>query len=280
MRLFRHTLTQRLVAQASDEVIGHAPLPSECSLNNVWCECHVVATASQSVNNVALYGVDGRILQDTDPGDAQNLDTEWDQLVTKDADVASGAFTMDPGTSQSAPMFEPGEPSMEELLGMGFTDPKTEFYKRRKMLSFMSIPRGFEVGTPDHFIPGDVFKFHARRKMFVDVMSNAVLVFSNPGLDDMTTGVATTFSSETKWMQMKYFEVVLEQAWMQLMGLVEAGAETPWEEAALLVEEVLEPTVVEETASTFGTQNYNVFAKLTWDITVPGTKIINQISVA
>lgn len=79
---------------------------------------------------------------------------------------------------------------------------------------------------------------------------------------------------------MKYFEVVLEQAWMQLVQLVEAGAETPWEEAALLVEEVLEPTVIEESSAAFAAIAYNVYAKMTWDVTVPGRKEIKQISAA
>lgn len=111
-------------------------------------------------------------------------------------------------------------------------------------------------------------------------MSQGLLVFSNPTLDDTTTLAAQSFTTEAKWMQMKYLEVVLEQAWMELMGLTEAGAETPWEEAALLVEEVLEPTVIEETAGAFTTNPFNVFCSMTWDITVPGRREFNTISVS
>lgn len=281
MRFFRHTLTQRLVAAGSDEVIGHCPLPSESKLNQVWCETHIVDTSGGlSLVNANVYGVDGRVMPDDDPGDATLLDLEWDLNVSKDQDVSAGAFSMDPGSSESAPMFEPGEPSMEALVGMGLIPLDQEFYKRRKMLSFASHPRGFEAGTPDRYTLTDAFKFHSRKTIPVEVMSNAVLVFSNPALDDVTTTAATTFSTEAKWMQAKYLEVVLEQAWMQLMGLTEAGAETPWEEAALLVEELLEPTVIEETAGSFVAASFNVFCSMTFDVTVPGRKEIKTISAA
>lgn len=279
MRMFRHTLTQRVVNAGQDEVIGHAPIPSEGSLNNVWCECHVVATGAIDVKEVALYGIDGRVLPDDDPGDGQTLDGEWDLNISKDQDVSSGAFSMDPGSSESGPMFEPGEPSLENIMGLAL-QAKEEFYKRRKMMSFMSIARGFETGTPNTFLPGDVFKFHSGRKFEADRMSNAMLVFSNPSLDDVTTTAAISFDSEAKWMQMKYFEVVLEQSWFQLMGVTEVGAETPWEEAALLVEEILEPTVIEESVGSFQDSVFNVFCMMTWDISVPGRKAFNTISAA
>lgn len=67
---------------------------------------------------------------------------------------------------------------------------------------------------------------------------------------------------------------------MQLMGLTEAGAETPWEEAALLVEEVLEPTVIEETAANFNNGAFDVYTAMTWDISVPGRRSFNTISVS
>ncbi len=280
MRIFRHTLVHRLVAAASDEVVGFCPIPSESRLNHVWGEVHLMATGGVDLQSVSMYGADGRVIPDDDPGDATLLDLEWDLNVSKDQDVSAGAFSMDPGSSESSPMFEPGEPSMEALMGLALQN-KEEFFKRRKMVSFMTIPRGFEVGTPDLYIPGDVFKINAGRRIEADRMSHAVLVISNPALDDTTTTAPTTFSTEAKWMQLKYLEVVLEQSWMQLMGIGgEAGAETPWEEAALLVEEVLEPTVIEETANKFLSLSWNVYAMMTFDITVPGGRNFKTLTAA
>lgn len=279
MRVFRHTLTQRLIAAGTDEVIGHAPIPSDCTLNNVWCETHVVATGGVDVKEVAMYGVDGRLIPDRDPGDAVDLTAQWDLQVQKDEDVGAGVFSIDPGSSETSPLFEPGEPNLAAIMDIAL-DEKVEFYKRRKLISFISTPRGFIDGTPDVYLPGDVFKFHAKRNMRAEVHSNAILSFSNPSLDDVTTTAANSFNTEAKWMQMKYFEVVLEQSWMELMGLTEAGSETPWEEAALLVEEVLEPTVIEETAGSFQDAAYNVFCSMTFDITVPGRRRFNSISAA
>lgn len=280
MRLFRKTLVQRALTQGTDEVIGHTPIPSESSLNNVWCECHLIAAADVNVHEIVLYGVDGRVIPDDDPGDATLLDLEWDLNISKDKDVAAGAFSMDPGSSESGPMFEPGEPSLEKIMNMGLVPLDQDFYKRRKMLSFMNIPRAFKDATPDTYLPGDIFKFHSSKRIGVEVMSNALLVLSTPSMDDVTTTAPTSFSTESKWMQMKYFEFVLEQSWVELMGLTESGAESPWEDAALLVEELLEPTVVEETVGSIQETGWDAFCWMTWDVTVPGRREFKTISVS
>lgn len=279
MRIFRHTLTQVVSVTNTDRVIGHTPVPSESSLNGVWAECHMIGSAGVDVIDAFVYGVDGRLMDDTDPGDTQSLDTLWDLLQLKDSDVSSGSFTMDPDVSDASPMFEPGEPSLEAIMGMAFQE-KNQFFKRRKMITFATNPRGFVDGAPDTYIPSDAFKFHSRRNIFSEVMANAVLVYSNPAMDDVSTNTANTFNTEAKWMQLKYLEVVLEQAWMELMGLTETGAETPWEQAALLVEEVLEPTVIEESSGNFVSASMVVYCKATWDITVPGRKEFKTISAA
>lgn len=280
MRLFRHGLIQRLILTGSDEIIGHSPLPSECTLNNVWGECHVIGANSIPFSDVMIYGVDGRVLFDNDADSVRTMDTLWDLELQKDQDVGPGIFDIDPGSSESAPMFEPGEPSIEALIDGSGQYMNKEFFKRRKMVSIISTPRGFEAGTPDSWIPGDVYKVRSSKRISTEIMSHVLLAHSNPALDDMTTTVPSSFAAENQWIQMKYLEVVLEQAWMQLIGLTETGAETPWEDAANLVEEVLEPTVIEETAGAFESLSHIVFCKMTYDITVPGRREIKQISAA
>ena len=80
----------------------------------------------------------------------------------------------------------------------------------------------------------------------------------------------TTYDDEKWLMQLKYMEVVLEQAWMWLVGLVETGAETPWEDAANMIGDFLEPNVNEETAGDFKAVTWQTFSKMTFEITVPG----------
>ncbi len=79
-------------------------------------------------------------------------------------------------------------------------------------------------------------------------------------------------------MMQKYVELVLEQAWMHLVGLVEAGAETPWEDAALFLEIILEPPPQEDNAASWFTDDMKVWSNFTFDISVPGSREFKQLT--
>lgn len=279
MRFYRHTLAQVLVAAGADAVIGGADIPSESSLNNVWGDVHVVAIGHIEEDKAVIYGVDGKVLHVPDPDTPGTYDQIWDLIVPKDQDFAAGALDLDID-SGAGPAFEPGEPNIERLMDMSEIIDQNDFFKRRKMISMASRPVAFVDGTPDNYLPTDQFSVRSRKKIFVDLWSVAVLAVSSPSMDDVTTTSFVALNTEAELMQIKYLEMTLEQAWMQLVGLVEAGAETPWEDAATLVEQVLEPTVVEITAGDFAAPAWNVFANLTWEVQVPGRRNFSNVSAA
>lgn len=277
IRVFRHTLSQMLVNAASDQVLSGAQIPSEGKLNNVFGDVHAVATVPLPTIKSALYGCDGRVLLHQTPDDGATYNTLWDANVPKDVDVSSGAIDLNV-SANAASFFEPGEPDVHAIADMAIADDDKLFYKRRQMVSFASAPRGFVSETPDSYWPADHFKVRSGKSIFVDYWSLAAVAFASPAMDDVTTTVFTTFGDESALMQLKYLEMTLEQAWIQLVGLTETGAETPWEDAANMIGDYLEPTVVEITAGDFSASQWQVMSKFTWDVSVPGRKEIRVIT--
>lgn len=279
LRLFRHTLSQMLCPAAQDQVLSGVQVPSDGKLNNVWGDVHLIGVTPLPVLNAGLYACDGRMLLHQTPDDGATFNALWDANVAKDVDVSSGAIDLN-ASANTQGFFEPGEPDVHALIDMEISSREDRFYKRRGMISFANSPRGFEAGSPDTFIAAENFKVRSSRSIPVEYWSLAAVAFGTPALDDMTTTPFTTFNDEPFLMQLKYMEVVLEQAWMQLVGLTETGAETPWEDAANMIGDFLEPTVFEVTVGDFFATSYNVLSKFTWDITVPGRMEANQLTAS
>lgn len=270
MRYFRHTLYHRAVGGSTDAVIGHCDLPSESRLNRVQGQVHCVLATQELVTSVSLYGCDGWIIDLPDPDTADLVDDIWDRLVEKDFDE-SGGLDLDTSGPETAPFDEPGEFNVNRIAGTERLDQEKRWFRRRKMISFATSPSGFDPAA-DNYFPTDAFRVDAKRGWNSDSWAVALLGFGVPLVDDTTTTIPSTPATEARWLQNKYLEVVLEQAWMDLAGLTETGAETPWEDAVNMVEDVLEPTVVEQNAAAFESGTFNVWSQMTWDISVPGRR--------
>lgn len=273
----RHTLEQRAIGAGSDQVITHVQIPSECWMANLWAEVHAISSGSVSVLHAQMFGVDGLVLPDVDPGTIDTIDDVWDQMVTKDDDFA-GELDIDGFDADTNPVFEPGEPNINNVIGLSVFDESNRFFKKRKMVTFASGPRGFEVGTPDSYIPADVFKIRSSKSIQAVMPSYGMVGFSAPQQDDVTATLPSTLGTEAAWMHIKYLDLVLEQAFTELVGLTETGAETPWIDAANLLEDLLEPDVVEPTAGSFSSSAWTVFCMATWQMAVPGMREIDNIS--
>ncbi len=99
-----------------------------------------------------------------------------------------------------------------------------------------------------------------------------------PLLDD-TTGSNETILSEAQWSQVKYMEHTLERALLHQLGVVEAGAETPWEEASALLRKHLNPDIHESAAGQFFTQGeYSVYGEASIVHRVTGRMGISNIT--
>lgn len=275
----RHQLNQALVNVNTDQVMAHLQMPPECKLVNMWGETHLIAGSAISVLNSGGYGIDGLVIPDADPGAIDLIDDLWDIAVTKDDDF-SGGLDLDSFDSDVNPVYEPGEPNIGNVIGLQAIDETNRFYKKRKLITFASAPRGFEAGTPDTFVPADTFKMRSRANIEALYPSYAMIAVSAPAFDDTNVTPFSTFGTEAAWLQIKYLDMVLQQAFLDLVGLTEAGAETPYEEASALLEDLLEPTLFEEVGASFQGVEWTCFMQTTWQMVVPGIRDIKQISAA
>lgn len=264
-----------------DRVVASAPLPSECSQNNVWGDVQMVNNDGFFIDGAVIYGADGYVVPHPDPDTPDSVDDLWDILVPKDIGVSSGALDLDTSATNSGSHFEIGEPNLQAMVDVALYNDDNHWYKRRKVLSFANTPTGFHwvTGGVSTFSPRDAFKVRSRRKIDVEVMSMSLFGLAMPSLANTITTVPNSPATDAEWVQQKYLEVVLEQSWMFLVGLVETGAETPWEDAANFIVHLLEPLAFEEDAASWFTDTFKVWATFTFDITVPGVREFKQLSI-
>lgn len=273
-------LNQISLAANTDRVIAHAPLPSECSQNNVWGNVQLANNDGFFIDGAVVYGADGFVVPLPDPDTADSVDDIWDRLIEKEANPTEGGFDLDTTAVISGPHFEAGETNLGLIMDMHTYDDDNHWFKKRKVLSFANSPTGFHwvTGGVSTFSPRDEFKVRARRKIGTDVFAESLFGMIMPSLTQTASTVTSTPATEAIWAQIKYLEIVLEQAWMFLVGLVEAGAESPWEDAANFVDDLLEPQPFEDDAASWFTDTFKVWSEWTFDISVPGRREFNILT--
>ena len=269
IRMFARRLHHSQVNAGTDRVVLGMTLPSGSRLNNLSAEVHLMGSTRLTPRRVCMYGLEMWILPLLDPDAGSNFDTIWDQLVPKDTDVET--VDLDTGATDAAPFMEPGEPDFTGLLNVGLQPEKV--WSRYRLLSMVSgsMHSAFDTQSPYNleWQPGELIRIKTRKRYFIEQPSVLVLGIAAPDLDD-TTATAQAAATEPELVQTKFIGHVLERAFMHLFGLVEAGAETPWEEATSLLKKHLEPDVFEETAGDMASMNYNVVARGTIDHSVEG----------
>ncbi len=266
LRMFARRRSQIYVAPGEDQVLFGISLPSGSRINNVSANVHVVSNAIMPRTQVGMFAIEGYILPVIDPDAGADLETIWDTLVPKDDDVDT--IDLDTGAADTQPFFEPGESSMAEVLDVGFQPEKV--YSTRRMMSFANAGMRQEDASILEFAPAAVINIRVRKNYAIRNPSVLVFSLASPDLLDTTT-VLEKAAEQNEWPRLKYMEVVLEQALMKFMGLVEAGAETPWEEAATLLRKHLEPDVYEENAGSWFGQSWYCFTDAVIDHSVEGT---------
>ena len=112
---------------------------------------------------------------------------------------------------------------------------------------------------------GGIYNVRITKPMHVMQPSVFVAAMSAPALDDTTTAEETALA-ENEWARIKYIDFVLEQMMIHQLGLVESGAETPWEEASALVKKYLMPDVMEAETNAWIGATYRVFGEARFGI--------------
>lgn len=256
------------VPVTTDRVLFGLTLPAGSRLNAVHAEVHIIHSAIQH-DEITMYAIESWILPLVDPDGAAaaTFDAHWDNMVPKDTDVQT--LDLDFGTSDDSPFYEPGEMDWGELFPVGLR-PK-RIHQHSKFMSVASNGQWFHDETPtDRFLPTNMHRIHIRKRFPVRNPSLLLTGFANPTVADHTSTVESPLT-EAEIPQIQYIEQVLERALMDVLGITEATAETPWEEATDLLQKYLEPALLEDVAGRFSQGTYTVSGQAVMNISVPGT---------
>ena len=272
IRIFPRRRAEIRITSGLDRVMFGISLPSDCRLNGLTATVHLVGEAPLTNLQAAMYGVEGYILPILDPDSSPTFDTVWDTLVPKDNDTDT--IDLDTASADSQSFFEPGEMAMAEVMDVGLQPER--IYNMQRMKSFADAPFKQEISSVLEWVLTDTLKIRVRKRYAVRQPSVVAFGIAMPAMDDTTATVISALA-ENEWPRVKYIGTVLEQALMKHFGLVETGAETPWEDAAILLRKYLEPDVHEEDSAAWASPPTRVFCNVTFDVSVPGT--MEQISI-
>lgn len=269
-RMFARRASKLTSGASGDQVIFGLPLPSDTVVHDIRAKFSVLAGQILTKSQICGYAVEGWILPVLDPDAAATFDAIWDALVPKDTDVTT--LDLDTVAADATPFWEPGEVDFTAVVDVGLR-PK-RIYHRHRYLDMVNGAVGLlddaAPPTAHDWQPGEKFTFHRKSKLRVSQPSILVFAIASPAGDD-TTVVLETALTEPNWFQIKYIDHTLERAMLSLFGLTEAGAETPFEEATVLLSNYLDPNFFEETGGQFISPSWEVLAELGVDLSVPGT---------
>lgn len=233
LRMMAHRKSQTRITTGTDRVLFGLSLPQDTVVHRISGVVDIKSAQLMGHNDASYYAMRGYVLPVIDPDSTLNYDTLWDQYVPKEID--SQVFDLDTAAIDTTPFFEPGEADWTNLLDVGLR-PRRVFDRKRLLTMRDSVFQYQDNQTPFgiEYMPGDRFSLDVRSKIRVRQPSILVFGLASLSLDDTTATVGSTLT-ENKWSQVKYMGHVLERAMMDFIGLTEAGATTPWEEATDLL---------------------------------------------
>ncbi len=278
-RMFARRMGQISVG-SGDQIFCGISLPSGSTINNVRLNVSVHSeSAGITMIRAAPYAVEGWILPVLDVDLADTYDDIFDALVPKDTDVQT--MDLDTAALDTSPFYEPGEANWAELFDVGLQPELV--YRRTRLLTATNggaliLFQDSETPFSPLWIPGESFKIKLSKRYRINQPSVLVFGFAAPAMDDTITTVQAALAEE-EWAQVKYVRHVLERAVLHVLGVVEAGAETPWEEATALLQKHLDPDVFEETSGAFAPTTYTVFCDGIIDHSVEGELGNNAVSL-
>lgn len=276
LRLIARRMGYISVNAGSDKVLFGITLPSDSVVHSLRAKIQLVANTDVLRGVATMNALEGWVLPLLDPDAGAALNTIWDQLVPKDSDVLT--LDLDTGAVDTSPFFEPGEVELSAMFDVGLR-PRRVYHRHRlhtlngAIFSYQDNQASFLV----KYTAGDRFEVNLKQNIRVSQPSVLVFAVASPQMDD-TDASAPNALSEAELPQVKYFGDMLKRAMLDVLGVVEAGAETPWEEASALMVKHLDPDVYEETAGAIEAMTWNCWFEVTIDHSVEGTLNIGTVS--
>lgn len=233
----------------------------------------------KSVEATNVYGFSGRVEPVIDPDGTLNMDTFWDNMVSKPGpNVVAAATTeldYDFDSTDTDPDVEIGEMDINAVSGM--PDQGSDIFKGQiEHLTFAKQGKGWTAGTPDTWLPTDFKTFRSTKTIAAGKLpAYAMLAFSSPGVDNEE--VAHTMLGGTTaardWGLLGNLRNVMQDFWRINAGMVEAGAESPYAEASEAIENLAAPDIVQPTTAIIEEAEYTVICQAQWVLDFPDAMV-------
>lgn len=261
-----------------DTVIFGMSIPSDSVVTSMRGFCHFIG---EEINwkKAALYGLDGYLLATGDPDTPKTYDALWDRFIPKAIGWAQGGFDLDTAGQDSISFYEPGQATVEDIMDLG--DLPERVYSHRGFRTVVNNPAGYNFVTADAstYFPVAEVPINVKKQYRVG-QKESVLLFAgaSPLLTDVTVTQKSSVGEEV-WAYLKYAGSFLEDAFLSLIGDIEAGAESPYIEILDGIEEELLPAIIEAVGGDFDDMVYKVFGQLSAQVTVVGDIDISSLSL-
>ncbi len=254
-----------------DVVLAGMWIPAKSTIRRIQGYCVYEGTTILSPLDVHAGSMAGYILPMRDPDSVGTMNVEWERLVPKDS--AQESLDLDTSGSDSSTFWEPGEQRWQEVFEVGSMPVKLYEQHFLAGIGHNSIIANRDPETPFayEFLAGTRLSVNLNGPIHVDQPSLLVFASGSPDLDATSITQAQQAITENEWGQLQFIDHVMERAHLHLIGLVETGAETPWEEATALLKRHLDPLVFEPLANTFVQIGWLTYGEFEFDVEVEGT---------
>lgn len=281
LRIVRKSFSAMAVATGADRVLALMPIPPRGRF--LGMRGSVQAVAEDVPKHTALYWpVRAYACQMTDTSDlVDSWDDLWDRWVPKDGDVseAAGTYQLDVDTDNvDQDVFEePGEASPNELFGL--SEPSRLLWKDEELITIASSPIGYEGAGVDSYVGARIYQPSWSGSIRFPQGGFVALAMAAPEWDDVQTTVPTAMANITDILMYANLPDFLHTARLALIGATESGAETPAVDVLSLIEELVEPTVYEQSDGLFSTTQPRVWTKMVFQVGIaenPDTKVLKS----
>ncbi len=269
-RLVANRMFAQQVIAGQDSVVAGLWVPAKSTIRSIWGYVQYEAAVERGLNEVAQGALAGYILPVLDPDSTGTMSTVWDALVPKDD--GGDVLDLDTSAGDSASFWEPGLQVWEEVFDVGLQPLKIYEQHFLSSMGMNAIAVNRDPATPfDYeYIGGSRLAFNLRGPFRVDGPSLLVFAAGSPATTQTNGSAALAAIAEADWAQLQFIDEVLERSMLHILGLIEVGAETPFEEATALLRAHLDPPVLEVAGGIFQPTTWNLTGEARFVVEVQG----------
>lgn len=270
-RLVANRMYAQQVAAGADQVVAGLWVPAKSTIQRVSGYCTFEASVERGLNEVAQGALAAYVLPVVDPDSSGTMAVLWDTQVPKDS--TADILDLDAGTADVTPFWEPGEVHWEQVFDVG--SQPVRLFQRHFLASMgmnaIAVNRDPESTFDYEYIGGKTIRWDLKGPLSVAGPSLLAIAAASPATDRTSATAAVAGIAEEDWAQLQFIDEVLERAMLHVLGLVEAGAETPFEEATALLRQHLDPSVLEVSGGIFQPTTWNLVGEAQMTIDVQGS---------